>query len=286
MALQNELVKKLGFELPEKIIDDDTGETLPGDPEKIGRALGIIARVQNELLLMTELINEFFGDKLYLYLGLTREDAARVCFGMSLSTVQQIERIGKTFGGRLAEFAHLGVSRLDMISRLTEDQKKEILDNKVLTLADGSQITVDEIGAVKVKEVEKALRAEKLKHSKLKTNFEELKEEHESEVNALKNELTDVNKMLNFPVEEKEFHKRISRTREARSKVMEAQANIHAAFMRLAQITIDDANKDVLADIEGFAIVTARHLLDLESVHGGMLGPYRDGVKAIAGARR
>ncbi len=282
---QNDIIKQLGIEPPESVVDDDTGEVLAGDPAKVNRAIGIIARVQSNVIAMAELVSEFFGDKLYLYIGLGKEEAARVCFGMSLSAVQQIERIGKTFGGRLAEFAHLGITRLDVISRLSEDQQREIIDNKTLTLSDGTMITVEEIGAIKVKTLEKELRSEKLRYSKLKTNFEELKEERDAEVGALKGEITDLNKLINFPPEEKEFHKRITRTREARSTILEAQSNIHAAFLRISQITVDDTNREVLADIEGFAIVTARKLLDLEATWGALLGHYRDGVKSLARAK-
>ncbi len=111
---------------------------------------------------MAEHVSEFFGDKLYLYIGLGKEEAARFVSHVA-PAVQQIERIGKTFGGRLAEFAHLGITRLDVISRPLRDQQREIIDTK--RYAVGRHDDYRRGSAPSREDLEKELRSEKLRYS-------------------------------------------------------------------------------------------------------------------------
>lgn len=284
MAKHRDIAKRLGLdEIPVEIYDDETGDLIPYDDEKITRALSIVSRVQNNIVVMAELISEFFGDKLYLYLGLSKEESASVCFGMSPSAISQFERIARTFGDKLMEFSSLGITRLDAISSLPEEQRQELLGSKKITLSDGTELTYEEIGAMKVKELEKSLRAEKLKNSKLKTEFEEFKNEYDSEVKDFESKIRSLNSLVNMPPEEREFHKRITRKSEVQNKIKEAMADMYNAFMRISQIEIDETNASVaLAGIEGFATETSKRLLALESDHGALLNEYKDGIQKLS----
>lgn len=283
MAKHKELVKKLGIEIPEEIYDDETGQLLPYDEEKIARALGLVSRVQNNIVSMAEHITEFFNEKLYLYLGLSKAEAGSVCFGMSPSAINQIERVARTFGDRLVEFSSLGLTRLDAISSLPEEQKQELLNSKKITLSDGTELTYEELGAMKVKELEKNLRAERLKNSKLKTELEEIKEESYSEVKQLKGEIEDLNRLVNMPPEEVKFHKQIKKKSEVQNKIKEATADMYDAFLKLSQIEIDETNASTaIAGIEGFVIEVSKRLLALESDLGSLLGTYKEGIQKLA----
>jgi hypothetical protein len=283
MAKHKELVKRLGIELPEEIYDDETGVTLQYDEEKINRAISIVSRVQNNIVTMAELISEFYGDKLYLYLGLSKAESGSVCFGMSPSSILQFERIARTFGDRLVEFSSLGLTRLDAISSLPEEQRLELLNSKKITLNDGTELTYEELGAMKVKELEKNIRAERLKYSKLKTQFEEIKEEYSSEVIQFKGKIVDLERLVNMPPEEVRFHKQITKKSEVQNKIKEATAGMYDAFMKLYQIEIDETNASVaLAGIEGFVTETAKRLLSLEADHGALLDTYKDGIQKLA----
>ncbi len=282
MAKHKEL-KKIGIDIPEEIFDDETGQPLPYDEEKISRALSIVSRVQNNIVTMAELISEFYGEKLYLYLGLSKVESAGVCFGMSPSSITQFERIARTFGDRLVEFSSLGLTRLDAISGLPEEQKQELLNSKKITLADGTELTYEELGAMKVKELEKSLRAERLKNSKLKTELEEIKEESTSEVKQLKGEIDDLNRLIDMPPDEVQFHKQIKKKSEVQNKIKEATAGMYDAFMKLHQLEIDENNAGVAGPgIEGFVVETAKRLLALETDFGALLGPYKEGVQKLA----
>jgi|GEM_PF-2122750 hypothetical protein len=283
MAKHKELVKKLGIEIPDEIYDDETGDFIPYDEEKVTRALALVARVQNNIVSMAEHITEFFSEKLYLYLGLTKAEAGSICFGMSPSAINQIEWVARTFGDRLVEFSSLGLTRLDAISSLPEEQKQELLNSKTITLSDGTKLTYEELGAMKVKELEKNLRAERLKNSKLKIELEEFKNEHDSEVKHFESKIESLNSLINMPPEEREFHRRITRKSEVQNKIKEAMADMYNAFMRISQIEIDETNASVaLAGIEGFATETSKRLLALEADHGALLNEYKNGIQKLS----
>jgi len=52
--------------------------------------------------------------------------------------------------------------------------------------------------------------------------------------------------------------------------------------MGLSQIELENNNKEVMRDIEGFMVLTARGLIDLEDQYGASLGYYAEQIKGMA----
>lgn len=277
-----ELAKKLGIELPEEIYDDETGQIIQHDAERTHRALFLVSKIQNNIIETAELIFEFFGDKLYLYLGLSKAEAGSVCFGMSPSAINQFERIAKNFSGQY-EFAALGITRLDSLSLLPEEQKKELIGSKNITLPDGTVLTLEEIAGMKVKELEATIRGLRKENSKLKVELEETDSEREAENKQFKEEIDTLKKIANIPPEELEFHKKIKKRSEVQNKIKEATASMYDAFMKLYQIDVDENNHNVVqSGLEAFMTDAAKRLLSLEGDYGALLNQYKEGIKTLA----
>ncbi len=208
---------------------------------------------------------------------------------MSLRSIERLERIHKVFGKNIEELAHLGVTKLDMLASLPQEDVDSIIKSKVIHCADGTVISLEEIEQAKIKELERKLREETRKNSRLNVQLKELEEEYKSEVKELKDEIAHLDKMLNIPPEERKFYKKITSLREARSKLLEVQSNIHAAFLTLMQLQPQDPN-DIAPEIESTLVLIAKRLLDMESyfIQQGMdisLGYCRDGIQLMAGKK-
>jgi len=281
------IVKQLNIEIPQQIIDDETGVQIPFDENKIKRALEIIADFQHHIKHASILVTEFFNEKYYLYLGISKSEAAEQYFGMSLRSVERFQRIGKVFGDKVEQIAHLGITKLDMLTTLPEDEIEKLLQSKTLKLADGTELSLDEIEQAKVKELERKLREEIRKNSRLNVQIKEMEEEYKSEIKELKDEINHLDKMLNIPSEDRKFYKKITSVREARTKLFEVQSNIHAAFLTMMQLEL---NNEIAAEIESTLTLIAKRLLDMEAyfIQNGMdvsLGYRRDGIKQMAGVK-
>jgi len=278
-----DVIKHMDFEIPTEIIDEETGEQLPADPEKINKALMLISDVQHDTLRMAKNIGMFFEERLYLYVGLTKTEAAQKCFGLHIDTIRKFIRINQTFGDQIDQFMHLGVTRMDKLTGLPEEQKQELLQQQSITLDDGSVISIKDLKEIKTSDLEKTLKAERLKSSRLNVQNTEMKEEYEAEINNLKTENQHLNNLIDIPEDEQKFHKKITKLNEARHKIYEAQANIHAAFLNIHQIQLDNDNKSIVSEVEGFMIANAKRLLDLEAEYGTQLGYYKESLKTMAG---
>jgi len=280
------IVKQLNIELPTEIIDDETGAHLPFSEDKAKRALEIIADFQHQVKIASGLIAEFFGQKLYLYLGATKAEAAEHYFGMSVRSVQRLQRAYTFFGSHVDEFAQLGIVKLDMLTNLPQDEIDQLIKTKTLTLSDGSEITVEELEQAKVKDLERKLREETRKSSRLNVQLKEMEEEYKSEIKELKDEITHLDAMLNVPPEDRKFYKKITTLREARTKLYEVQTNIHAAFITLMQLQPQNP-QELAPEVESTLVLIAKRLLDMEAyfIQQGMdisLGYNRDGIKMMA----
>ncbi|MEJ5361127.1 MAG: hypothetical protein WHV26_03605 [Spirochaetota bacterium] len=281
------IVKQLNIEIPQQIIDDETGVELPFEENKVKRALEIISDFQHHIKHASVLVSEFFNEKLHLYIGLSKSEAAERFFGMSLRSVERLQRIGEVFGKQVEQIAHLGIAKLDMLATLPEDEIEKLLHSKTLKLADGTELSLDEIEQAKVKELERKLREEIRKNSRLNVQIKEMEEEYKSEIKELKDEINHMDKMLNIPSEDRKFYKKITSVREARTKLFEVQSNIHAAFLTMMQLEL---NNEIAAEIESTLTLIAKRLLDMEAyfIQNGMdvsLGYRRDGIKQMAGVK-
>ncbi len=287
MAKQNELIKHLGLEIPKEIIDDITGEKLPVDHDKIKLALRIIADVQYDIARLAKNVKTFFVDeRLYLYLGLTKNEAASEFFYMSENTIRRFERIAIAFEEQdINNLSYLGVGKLDALSQLNKKQKDELIESKVLKLADGSEMSLDEIRDIRVAELEKRLKRLRLENSKLSTSLEEETDLREAELKSLKREIKDLEALTNIDEKERPFHKRITKMQEARSVVYESTSAFHAAFMILHRIEITDSNRNITADIEGLLITVANRLLQIEEHFGLSLGHLKAEMQDVAAAK-
>ena len=281
------IAKQLNIQLPQEIIDDETGQKLPFDEHKVIRALEIIADYQHHIKHASLLVSEFFTEKLFLYLGITRTEAAERFFGMSLRSVERLQRIGQVLGKDVEKIAHLGIVKLDMLASLPEENINNLLKTKTLKLADGTELSLEDIEQTKVKELERKLREEIRKNSHLKVQLKEMEEEYKSEIKELKDEISHLDKMLNIPPEDRKFYKKITSVREARAKLYEVQSNIHAAFITLMQL---EPNNDIAPEIESALTLIAKRLLDMEAYFIGQgidvsLGYRKEGIKMMAGVK-
>lgn len=282
MGKHHEIIKRLGIEIPAEIVDYETGETLPADPAKVSRALRIIDEVQHDIKRLARLVKEFFDEKLYLYLGLTKTEAGEVCFGMSHNSIRQLERIAETYGDSIDDFAHIGVTRMDEIAKLPEELKKQLLESKKITFEDGTVITLEDIENMRVRELQMQIKKLMKKNSDLKVNIDELEKneaDYEHRLKILQDENDDLNKMIDIPPDERQFHKKISRLGDVKRKLVEAQNAFYAAFMNLYQIDIDENNRDaVVAGIKGLITTVVESVSELESRFDVSLAPQKNRI--------
>ncbi|MCL2154072.1 MAG: hypothetical protein FWH53_00250 [Leptospirales bacterium] len=281
MAQLKDLLKKLGIEIQGEIYDE-TGQPIPYDEERVQRAIFLVSKIQNNIIETAELIAEFFGDKLYLYLGISKEEAGTTFFGMSPTVINRFERIGKTFSGKY-EYATLGVTRLDSLSLLPEDLKNELIESKEITLTDGTTLSLEEIAGMRVKKLEDRIRELRRENSKLSTRLAETDKMRDAEIKDFEEEINTLKKITNIPPDEIEFHKKITKRTEVQNKIKEATASMYDAFMKLYQIKPDENNYETFqAGLEAFITDTAKRLLALESEHGALLGVYKEGIQTLA----
>ncbi|HNX59942.1 MAG TPA: hypothetical protein PKK43_12650 [Spirochaetota bacterium] len=275
-----EITKELGLSIPKEIIDE-SGEKILTNPEKVERALMLISRAQENLLDLAEAISNFFDENLYLYIGLTKPEAAERLFGMSVSTVRNLQLINERIGPENRKLALLGVSKLAMIAKLPDAQRSELITNGELHLADGSIVSVEEIAGTAVKDMESKLRAKSNEVSALRTQLKESDKAHKEEVKQMKGEIEELEALTNIPEEDRAFYDKVTKKREIQNIIFEAQSYMHSAFMALGRI--DGDAKDAGAAIEGFMTTAARKLLDLEEQFGASAGYYKTSLKAMAG---
>lgn len=282
----NEIIKRLGIdELPAEIVDEDTGEVILNSPERLARALSIIDEVQHDVKRIGRTIAGFFDEKLYLYLGVTKEDAAERFFGMSLSTVRELQRVSRNFGEHLDDFSHLGISRLDLIAQLPEETRKRFITNKVLKLADGTELTLEEIAQTRVKEFKEQIRELKKDISVLRTNEAEFKKTeafYEEKIQQMEKDNEYLARRLNTPPEEEQFHRKITSIADARRKLQEAESTFYAAFMYLRQIELNDQNKNaVIAGVRGIVTTISENIADIEALFNVSLAREKRVVELV-----
>lgn len=278
------------------ITDRETGEEYVITPQLTGKAENTILRIQHNLMDICLNLKMIKEDKLYLYaMGEDGEvgyetfaDFAVERLPWSFRQVQKYISIADSFlgsqtGENNEKFFQLPFTSLYELSQLPQETKDEMLETGTLVLATGEELSIEALTKIATADLEKKLRVHKKKYSDLNVTHEELKEEYDSEVKELKDEIKHLDGMINIPPEERKFHKRITKSREARTKIYESQSLMDAAFMGIYQIDIGDENREVIADIEGFMVSIARRLLDLESQFGVSLGYYKESMKTAAG---
>lgn len=274
MADLIKIQENLGIEIPSEIITD-TGEVIPNDGEKINQALHIISDVRLGLCRISQQITAFFDQELYMYLGVNKTEAAEKFFGMNIRSIQNLQLIHKKLGSAYEELEFLGTGKLKAIAQLPEEQRDELVREGVLTLADGSEITVDEIAQAKLKDIEAKLRSQRLEISRLKSRNEEILKGAESEKDLLRKEIEHLDSLVNIPAEERQFHKKITKTRETQNQILAIQTNFYAGFTQLSQIEISDKNATCTADIEALLVSLARQVLNFESHFGLNMGSVK-----------
>lgn len=275
------LVDELNLIIPEKIYNDETGEEVAGDPGRIEEALLLVARARLFTAELARIMCEFFDKKLYLYLGLTKDEACKRLFGMNPRTVSNLQYLYRQLGSHYSELEYLGPGKMKAIADIPEKQREEFLSDGEIELATGEVLKISDLGDTRVAELEEKLKLLKLSHSALKNQKEEEKKKLTSEVKSLKKNLDDLQSFIDIKPEEKEFHQRITMRKESRDLIARAGADFNAGFARLSQIIITEHNEDVLADIEGLLVSIARRIIDFETHFGIHLGAVKSELKLV-----
>lgn len=279
MADIAKLQETLGIEIPSEVITPD-GEVIPNDGEKISQGLQIISETRMDLCRISRRICEFFEEELYIYFGVSKNEAAEKFFGMSLRTVQNMQQIHRKLGGAYEELQYLGTGKLKAISELPEEQRTELIQDGVLHLEDGSELTIEEIAESRTKELEQKLKEQRLQISRLKNAKDEQEKEHSSEVESLKKEMAILEGLVDIPESERAFTKRIRKTRETQNQIIAVQTNFHAGFTQLAQIELSEENAAAEADITSLLGFLARQVLHFESYFGVNIGEIKQDLTA------
>jgi len=275
------------------IIDSETGEEFDIAPEKTQKAETIIYKIKHDLIDICTNLKELKEERLYLHA--LREDGdigyesfsdfciERLPWGYR--QVQKYISIADSFlkdSNYQEEIFQLPFNSLYQLSQLAPETQAEMLESGTLVLSTGEEFDIESLTKVKTKELEKKLRSEKLKYSKLNTEHQEMEDEYNTEINELKREVKQLNDMIDIPEEDRKYHKKITKLRESRTKVNEAFAMMQAAFMTLHQIDLSDENQSVVSDIEGFMVTTASRLMQLQDDYGASLGYYRESLQIMA----
>ena len=276
-----EIIKTAGFKIPKTIENEDTGEVIQVDEEKVERAISLVADAQKSIFDAAEAISTFFVEGLYLYLGLSKQEACERLFGMSVSSVRNLQLIYERLGNDYKHLSMMGVSKLTMIAHLPDEQRSELIKNGAVTLQDGSVMTVDEIAGSRIKDLENKLKAKTNEASAAHIRLKETDKAHKEEVKELRETIGDLEKLTNIPETDRAFYDKVTTKREIQNVVFEAQSYIHSAFMALGRIASE--SKESAAAIEGFMTMNARKLLDLEEQFGASAGYYKNTLKAMAG---
>jgi hypothetical protein len=277
-----EVIKNAGFKIPKTVTDDETGDILQPDEKTIERALFLVAKARSSIFEAAEAVSNFFSEKLYLYLGLTKQEAGEQLFGMSASSVRNLQLIHERLGDE-QRLSILDSTKLVMIAKLPEEQRKEIITDGLIRLADGSVMTIEDIAGDTVKDLQGKLKTLSNKNTSLNTQLKEEEKIHKSEVKELKQKLEESEALLNIPEEDRAFYAKVTKKRDIQNIVFEAQSYMHSAFMTLARI--DGDAKDAGSSIEGFITTAARKLLDLEEQFGASAAYYKTTLKAMAGEK-
>lgn len=275
-----EIIKNAGLKIP-KTIEDENGAVVQVEEAVVERAFTLVADAQRSIFEAAEAISTFFAEGLYLYLGLTKQEACERLFGMSVSSVRNLQLIYERLGNDYKHLSMMGVSKLTMIAHLPEEQRNELIKNGAVTLLDGSVVSVEEIAGSRIKDLENKLRTKANEASAAHIRLKETDKAHKEEIKDLREAITDLEKLTNIPESDRAFYDKVTSKREIQNVIFEAQSYVHNAFMALGRI--EGNSKDATAAIEGFMTTTARKLLDLEEQFGASAEYYKTTLKAMAG---
>jgi len=279
--MANDMIELDLKKLPRYVIDPDTEEKVPMDIDKCRQAIERVNKIRAGIASMSADLVDFYDNRMYMWLGLGKEESAKLLFGISGRYIRELASYYRKFQN--AEVLSLGTGKLRLLSTLSDEQAAGLVKGSVVKLDNGEELTLDEVASAKISELEKKLRRAEQAKSKISTELEELKEESNAEIRELKKEVKDLQGIVDASPEDRKFFKRISQSREAKSKVLEASSLFHAGYTSLLQIETDD--KSVLAAIEGSMISAAKYLLALEEQYGANLGFYREAITTMAGQK-
>lgn len=279
-----EIIKQTGLQLvTENIIDPETNEQLPFDAGKVQRALEIVARSRRAIGELAEGINEFFENKLYLYFGMNKATAAKELFGMSVKSVQDLQAIHNAYGPELKAIDFIGISKLKLLKDVGENSRASLSKDGYVELADGTELTLDEIRNNTVNELREKIAKVTSENSKLSTRLKEAEKDQKAEVSILKEKIDELESVIEMSDEDKEHLHFIKKKKEAYDTISIASANFQAAFLRIGNIVNEDP--EVINAIEGMMVYIAKQLLYLTEKYGVSLAHYNDAINAMAESR-
>lgn len=278
----NEIAKTAGITVPDQVVDPDTGEVLEMDYIKFKRGISIISNVRRHIFQMAKDIHEFFGEKYYLYYGMSKEEASQKLFGLNVSTIKNYQLIYEKLGSKYEEFEYLGISKLKELSKIPEEEREQLLEEGELKLADGTILTINEITEQSTKKLREKLRAETLANKKLRNELNTADEEHKAEVKTLKKEIKELDNLLNIEEKDQHFYRKITKLRETRDLIQEVEALLYTAYVKLAQVEISEENEQCTADIRSVLAANAEKILNAESYLGISLGSLTNDLEEAA----
>lgn len=281
----HEIAQSAGLTIiTEDVYDPDTGETLPFDASKVQRALEITARSQQLIADLAAGIHEFFDNKLHLYFGLTKAEAAKKLFNMSVRNVQHLQNMYTMYGDDLKILGVLGMSKLRMLSeKLDEEAASSFAKDGEIELADGSTLPLDEIKDKTVKELRTKLEEVERDKRGLSTQLKEEEKTQKALIRQYESKVEQLESLLAMDDTDKENMKLIKDKKDAFTVIHTALAHVQNSFLTIGNIQLDDP--EVVAGIEGLMTYTAKQLMIMVERYGVSLSFYEAAMKTMEEAR-
>lgn len=273
------LLSEMSLTIPEQIVDDETGEVLIADPNKVEEAIQLIVRARFYAKELADIMCRFFDEKLHLYLGLTKEEACKMLFGMAPSTARNIQYINRALDGRMRELEYLGVRKMKAIADIPETQRNELLQEGEVRLATGEVIRLSELADMRLSKLEEKVRMLNHSNSNLKNRLREEEKIHRQEVESLKDEIAS----YEIDPKDKDRIRRVTKTRQTRELIAVCSAQLSEALARLETIELGKQNEGAAAELEGLLVTVARRIIDLEAMFGLHLGAVKSDLPGQSG---